>query len=73
VSPRSCVQRGVARTGDLRLVGAEQMMTRSLVGAEQMMTRTSGRRILQQLARAKFPVIPGDCSEESRGPINDCP
>jgi hypothetical protein len=62
VSPRSCVQRGVARTGDLRLVGAEQMMT-----------RTSGRRILQQLARAKFPVIPGDCSEESRGPINDCP
>jgi hypothetical protein len=62
VSHRSCAQRGAARTGDL-----------SLVGAEQMPTRTSGRRILQQLARAKFPVIPGDCSEESRGPINDCP
>jgi hypothetical protein len=70
VSPRSCVQRGVARTGDLRLVDAEHLR---LVDAEQMTTRTSGRRILQQLARAKFPVIPGDCGEESRGPINDCP
>jgi hypothetical protein len=52
------------------LVDAEHLR---LVDAEQMTTRTSGRRILQQLARAKFPVIPGDCSEESRGPINDCP
>src|SRR6476620_523308 len=42
VSLRSCAQRGAARAGDL-----------SLVGAEQMPTRTSGSRILLQLARVQ--------------------